>query len=708
MPGLSFLNALFLAGMAAAILPILIHLFSRRRARRMQFSSTRFLRELNRQRIRRVRLRQLLLLALRALIIILFALAMGRPALTGNLRSGGKAPSTTCLVLDTSYSMSAGRSGEPNFAAARQRAAEVIDLLGDNDEAYLITVSDQAESFTPYPVQDLGLIREHLIDLGPTARAGEMRDGLELAARLLRASRNLNREMYVISDLQRSAWPSAGDSAGVGLESLPRDAAVCVLGLGEERIENLAIDDVRVERGRAGGRGTTLDVRLSNHTDRRQSGVPVTAYVGETRIGEVFADMEAGASARVRIDIGEGPWADAWGRVRIPEDALAIDDVRHFLLGAERRARVAVVADRSGGAGGRSDLAAEFVRLALEPERGAGPYEVRVIIAPDLGGSQLTDFSVVVLAGLARSERDGVERLKTFVRDGGGLLIFPGEKSDLRFYNDRLLAPFLSVKLAGVVDASRTGASGGSFQLTPTVTGHAVFLGFNAGLGERLTHARFQKVVKVVPGGARVLAEFSPDLPAMIEGEGVLFFASSVDRAWNDLPTSGAFVPMLHQAVAHLVRSGAESGQTRAGTRIERLVPAPAVPTHYRAIAADGSPVAVEAVERGAALLLRTPPVERPGIYRLVDEAGNEVALAAVNPDTRESDLALAEIDAIARLFSERPFAYLRGDQEATASVRTIRQGRELWRAILLLALALLVVEVLLSRGKGAFTPAGT
>jgi hypothetical protein len=286
-------------------------------------------------------------------------------------------------------------------------------------------------------------------------------------------------------------------------------------------------------------------------------------------------------------------------------------------------------------------------------------------------------------------------------------LIFPGERSDLRFYNDRLLAPFLPVRLAEVVEAG-TARGAGAFQLTPTAGGHPILRGFSAAPGERLTHARFDKVVKVIPGDARVLAQFRPDLPALLEGSGVLFFASSVDGLWNDLPTSGAFVPLLHQTVAYLARSGAESGQSQAGSRLERLVPAPAAPTSYRALAPDGRAVPLEVIERGSSLLLRTPEVELPGIYRLVDESGREVALAAVNPDTRESDLALADLGQIEKLFGNRPFTYLSGVREVKAHVREIRQGRELWRPILIMALGLLVLEVLLSRGKGAFTPAAT
>lgn len=708
MPGLTFLNAIFLAGLTAAVLPVLIHLFSRRRARRLEWSSNRFLRDLHRQRISRVRLRQLLLLALRVLAIVLFAMAMGRPAITGMVRTGGRAPSTTCLILDTSLSMAASRDGEPGFDIARRRALEVLDLLGAEDEAYLITVDDEAESFTPYAIADLGLIREHLAALEPSVRAGEMRGGLVLGARFLRSSRNLNREMYVISDLQRTAWKSEADSAGGGFE-LPGDAAVCVVGVGEDRIENLSIDDAQAERDAIGDRGTVVEAVVSNYSDRDQKGLLVAAYVADKRAGETFTDIPAGGSSRVRIDLGAGPWPEPWGTVRIPEDALAIDDVRYFLLGDQGPVRVGVVADRVEGPAGAEEpygTAAAFLRLALEPTPGEGTFQVQVIETAALARTDLTPFSVLVLAGPARIERDGIESLKGYMRTGGGLLIFPGEHSDLRLYSDRLLPALLPIRLAGVVEADQ--ASGAAFRLTPAVPGHRVFLGFRASPGERLTHARFEKVVKVVPGEARVLAQFRADLPAIVEGPGVVFFASSVDRAWNDLPTSGAFVPLLHQTVTYLARAGSEGGQSLAGTRLERLIPAPVRPASYRVLAPDGSVLPVEAIERGPSLLLRTPDVEKPGIYRFMGESEKPVAIAAVNPDTRESDLAQSEPAEIERLFGKQPFAYLNGNREVKGHVREIRQGRELWRPVLLAALIVLVIEVLLSRGKGAFTPAAT
>ena len=46
----TFLNALFLAGIAAGIVPVIIHLLNRRRLKRIEFSDLRFIAPLNQQR----------------------------------------------------------------------------------------------------------------------------------------------------------------------------------------------------------------------------------------------------------------------------------------------------------------------------------------------------------------------------------------------------------------------------------------------------------------------------------------------------------------------------------------------------------------------------------------------------------------------------------------------------------------------------------
>ncbi|MGB7218873.1 MAG: BatA domain-containing protein, partial [Vicinamibacterales bacterium] len=76
---MSFLTPLFLAGLGAIAIPILIHLIQRERKRVVQFPSLMFLQRIPYHSVRRRRIRHWLLLAMRVTAIALLVLAFARP-----------------------------------------------------------------------------------------------------------------------------------------------------------------------------------------------------------------------------------------------------------------------------------------------------------------------------------------------------------------------------------------------------------------------------------------------------------------------------------------------------------------------------------------------------------------------------------------------------------------------------------------------------
>src|SRR5207249_1400760 len=74
-----FLSPLFLVGLAAAAIPIAIHLFYRRAEPLIEFAAMRYLRRTPVEDSRHRRLRELILLALRVTALALFAWAFARP-----------------------------------------------------------------------------------------------------------------------------------------------------------------------------------------------------------------------------------------------------------------------------------------------------------------------------------------------------------------------------------------------------------------------------------------------------------------------------------------------------------------------------------------------------------------------------------------------------------------------------------------------------
>ena len=76
---MSFLNPLFLLGLAAVAAPIIVHLVRRTRAQKIEFPSLMFVRQVPQKTIRRRTLQNLLLLILRTLAFLLLVFAFTRP-----------------------------------------------------------------------------------------------------------------------------------------------------------------------------------------------------------------------------------------------------------------------------------------------------------------------------------------------------------------------------------------------------------------------------------------------------------------------------------------------------------------------------------------------------------------------------------------------------------------------------------------------------
>jgi len=218
---MSFLNPLFLFGLAAAAIPILIHLFTRRRPREVLFPSLEFLSEVHHSEIRRLKLKQWLLLLLRTLAIAALALAMARPALRGSASGAGRAATLVVALVDESGSMRAQAEGAeaPGAGAAtlgdvaRRAVEDLISTLGPSDELQIVPYDREPHPATPQPSGDVPRLRAAAHALAPGAAATDHVRALAYAGRALAESHALNRELFWVSDFQRSGLPDSGGLA---------------------------------------------------------------------------------------------------------------------------------------------------------------------------------------------------------------------------------------------------------------------------------------------------------------------------------------------------------------------------------------------------------------------------------------------------------------------------------------------------------------
>src|SRR6056297_146677 len=99
---MNFLNPFFLFGLFAVAIPVIIHLINLRRPQKVSFSTLSFFNELRKSTIRRIRIKQYLLMALRALAVLFLALALARPFLPPTLTgtSSSAEPKAVAIMVD--------------------------------------------------------------------------------------------------------------------------------------------------------------------------------------------------------------------------------------------------------------------------------------------------------------------------------------------------------------------------------------------------------------------------------------------------------------------------------------------------------------------------------------------------------------------------------------------------------------------------------
>ena len=98
-----FLNPAILFGLLAASIPVIIHLFNLRKLKKIEFSTLTFLKELQKNKIRKIKLKQWILLALRVLIILFVVMAFARPALQSMQIGGTTSAAKTTAIFITCF-----------------------------------------------------------------------------------------------------------------------------------------------------------------------------------------------------------------------------------------------------------------------------------------------------------------------------------------------------------------------------------------------------------------------------------------------------------------------------------------------------------------------------------------------------------------------------------------------------------------------------
>ena len=364
---LTFLTPAVLAGAALIAIPIIIHLILKKKPKHLMFPAFRFLQQRHRTNLQKLRLRHLLLLAMRILLILVFCAALARPELSGGPSElAGNAKVGVIFVFDTSASMSYEHNGKSLLDAAKEQALALLRQLPPGSK---IAVLDTAEAGgQPVDVnQAESLITSRQLQMA----SRPVTDTIKEAFRLLEKEKSRSASeggsladlplvLVVFSDRTMASWNRDAVSASLvpgkkRLEDrLGRELPCVYLDLGPAEAHNVAITGLGLKpvgaakalpletltygvpsRGTVRlaatveATGTTIDgdlLLLMDGEIRDTKRLKITAPAGATHTEEIlFAELQLTSNLHQ-------------GEVRLKNaDALKDDNARYWTLATFER-----------------------------------------------------------------------------------------------------------------------------------------------------------------------------------------------------------------------------------------------------------------------------------------------------------------------------------------------------------------------------------
>lgn len=689
---MSFLNPFLLFALASVAVPLLIHLIQLQRPQRIRFSTLQFFEALRKTTVRRIRLKEYVLLFLRMAALACFAMVLARPFIPSSF-FGGSQGVTYLLVIDNSPGMRQMDDEGTWFSKARDAAAALISQAGERSLFIIVPTHSPISQTEPVSAAEaLRLI--NALEPSDSARRVEkqltylFRERMDSDAPLI---------CYWFGDLQKSsfsAWEQRSDP--------PFRVPVNVINVGSDPASNATI--------------TNLIVLSSILSERRpvQFEATVKQY-GSEKLVNAFLSLEVNGSSVGQYSFGLEPgeekkfvfeWTPPDGRPAeiaavLEGDPWIFDNRRYLSLALPAQKNILVIEEKLP-AGEKP-----FYTRALDVASRLDRTLVVSSITPDAITEQaIRESAAIILNGLKSPQGLPVETIREHIQSGRSLLFLPGNQSDAFQWND-----FTGAFSAGGFDGFR--GEFGSFKPVAAVQKPDAALPVLENVFDLKDRRKLQVEMPSLfyfwlykrPEQALPILETEDGLPLLSEqrvGQGSVFISAfGVEPGWSDFPAK-AFYPVFWFRMLQWM-SQKENTAVRSVSLGSPLNAAFPMPGNEITLQGTGFSIKPQVTRIAAGVQIYYDGLDwKPGHYRLVSE--EKTIGLTVNPDPLESNFeTFSAQDAepfISKMFQQVEIFDHTGFSEGRIPEWLERSGKgtELWRFFAVAGLLLLLAEMAVSR----------
>ena len=689
---MTFLNPFVLFGLAAAAIPILLHLLNLRKLKTVEFSTLRFLKELQKTSIRKLKTQQIILLILRTLIVIFSVLAFSRPTVKSTLPSiGTHAKSSIIIVLDNSLSMDITDEDGNRFSKAKKLTSEILGALEEGDEMAFIPLSSLIKNRKRSFSRNFAWLKEEIDQCSVNPATASLNDGLRAAQGLLDASLHVNKEIYILTDLQQQEIHSLELDS---IKLFDDKTSVFLLPSSESNNsidQNISIDTaIFISRVYAKDKPVELQTKLYNSSASDAKGIIVSVLFNGERVAQRTVDIGAGSNVNISLQGIPHTTGLIKGEIQIENDVLESDNHRYFSFIISSAPKVALIGNQ---------LETDFISISIAPHASL----LKSYSANQSASVHFEDFDLLILATtLSQTE---MQRIDAYIQNGGSVLFFPSSTESIavqqQFFSGMGLGPIIFQEFS----ESNPGICISADRQHPILQG--VFKGFNSesGLGDS------PKIIKALcsqAGQSIISMQGGSFLNEIRRGEGkVMYCAVPPSPAWSSFPFTGLMPTIIYRSAQYLSAKEVFTLEKTAGQEAIILIPTKSSASSIFTIKdPNGFESDMQAADLPGGMSLQFGKPEMTGVYGVFSKDKNPITSLIVNQSSKEGHLIYKNLQESMSALKKRlnhpeSLLVLNKNESIANSVAKARIGTELWRFFILLALLCAITEMIVAKLAG-------
>jgi hypothetical protein len=684
---MQFINPLYLFGLLAVAIPIIIHLFNFRRFRKVYFTNVRFLKEIKQQTQKQSQLRHLLILVIRILAISALVLAFAQPYIPFSDRQSKLASrNAVSIFVDNSFTMEAVGSNGSLLDESKQKAREIVSAYKSTDLFQLLTCDFEGRH-QRFVTRDEFLTMLEEVKVSPSVHS--ISEIVNRQNDLLKSETTSRRTSYIVSDFQKSSY---------GNFYFQQDTAIStfLVPLKSSVAANVYIDTCWFSQPtQQPGKTSLLTARVWNKSENDLEKIPLKLLINNQQKSVASIDIKAGMSTLVELPFTVYQPGPQHGLLQVTDYPVTYDDKFYFSFDVLSSINVLAI---NGGSENRF-LNALFAQDSSIRMTNMGEKSL------DYG--RLARFDLNIMNEIPAISSGLAEELKRFVVNGGTLLILPAANADLNTYDSFLKS--LNAPLYQAIDTAdskvvKLSEESYLFRDVFEKQQGKQTLAANTDMPDVKKHypITFSSAMLTVPLMSMLNGRDFLTLTSSGLGQ-VLQFTSPMDPAFTNFPQQALFVPVLYNTalISHPSHSLYNIINDNKVIRVGTELPSGDKVNKIKALQGDFEMIPQISNAGNMVNIFVGNQIPMAGNFELLNEK-NVITALAFNYNRGESDLACNTVSDLELLLDKahlNSFTVLKtGQKPLNEVIAQINSGTQLWRYFIWLALLLLLTEILLIR----------